>query len=291
MVLRAAVEQHRGRLSVSDERLIQRLLSDPASAAFLSAAELAKRAGVHEATAVRLAKKLGYRGYPQLRADLQGELQVALGRRAEPADRVRRRLAHADDGDVLATLVRDETVALRGLPQHVGQASLDQAASALVDAQRVFLFGQGHATSLVDLLERRLRRSGYATVVLRAQGRELAEQVLALGRNDVVLALAFHSRPAGLRALLRHARRVGATTIGVSDALGPLLRPAPDHLLAAPRGLEAEFQSLVVPMTICNALVLTIARLDGGRSMAALDRLGGLIDEFESDARTKGPSS
>ena len=58
-------------------------------------------------------------------------------------------------------------------------------------------------------------------------------------------------------------------------------RPAPDHLLWASRGADDEFQTLTVPMAICNALVLTIAKRNRTRSMQALDRLGGLIEAFE----------
>jgi DNA-binding MurR/RpiR family transcriptional regulator len=277
---RTALQQHEGRLSDADRRLVEELLSKPDEAPFLSADELSSRAAVHPATVVRLAQKLGFRGYPQLRAALQRELKERIG----PAERVRRRLEGAEGDGLLGRLVADEIAALAELPHQLGQEELDEAARILAGARRVFLFGQFHATVLVELLDRRLRRSGFDTVVLAGQGRELAERALSLRREDAVLAVAFRRRPPGLAALLAHADELRAESVVVSDTVGPLLRPRPTRLLTAARGgTDADFQSLTVPMAICNALVLTIAQRDAGRSIDALDRLGRLIERFSEE--------
>ena len=58
--------------------------------------------------------------------------------------------------------------------------------------------------------------------------------------------------------------------------------PQPDHLLAAPRSGDPDaFQTLTVPMTLCNAIVIAAGALDEGRSLETLDRLGALIERFE----------
>lgn len=280
MSLRSAIQEHDGRLSAADQRLIRELLTNPAEAAFLSAADLAGRGGVHQAAATRLAKKLGYRGYPHLRADLQAELLDTIG----PGERVRRRLAQASGDGLLASVVADEIAALSELTSQLSQAHLDTAARMVAAAERVFLYGHGHATALVDLLDRRLRRSGHLTVSLVGPPRDLAERSALLTSRDVMVAFAFHRRPPGLRTILEHAGATGAPSVLISDPSGPLLRPQPTILLAARRGPETEFQSLTVPMAICNALVLTLAQLDPG-SVAALDRLTSLIDKFEDEGK------
>ncbi len=278
MSLREVIEQYDGRLTAADQRLVHKLLSNPTEGAFLSATNLAKRVGVHAAAAVRLARKLGFSGYPELRSQLQSQLIADSG----PADRVRHRLAHIDDETIQDALVRSEITALRDLSQHVSQARIDEAAEALIRARKVFLFGHGHAVAIVELMQRRLRRSGLDVVVLVGPGRELAERALPLGSDDALLAFAFHSIPPGLVSLITHAKNAGAATLFISDLIGPMVRPKPDILLAAPRGgMAEEFQTSTVPTLICNALVLTIARLDKGRSLRALDQLNGLIEAFD----------
>ncbi len=278
MSLRSAVENFKGQLTLAEERLVRELLSNPVEGAFFSTAQLADRTGLHQATAVRLAQKLGYAGYPELRSALRAELI-----QSEPASRVRRRLEHIDDQTILGALAAGEIAALRKITQHVSQTKLNAAARIIIGARRVFLFAQGHATSLLELMDRRLRRSGFDTLVLNHHGRELAERVLTFRREDTLLAFALHGRPQGLKPLLERSRDLRASSILVSDIIGALVRPAPTIVLAAPRGIDEEFQTLTIPMCICNALVLTIARLDGGQSIETLNRLAGIIDTFDAE--------
>lgn len=275
----SAVQRHKGKLTPSDLRLIDELLNNPTEGAFLSASALASRANVHEAAATRLAQKLGYTGYPDLRAQLQEDL-LALG---EPAERVQRRLERIADGAILEKLVESDVAALNALPRHVKANDLERAAGCVRDAAHIYIYGRGHASSLVDLVDRRLRRFGYRTVVLHGDNRELAERALSIGERDCVLGFAFHRAAAPLGSLLNHAVEVGAKTILVSDLSGATLRPAPDILLAAPRGREEEFQTLSVPMAICNALVLTIAQGAKEPSLLSLSHLAELIDQFEQN--------
>ena len=283
MSFKKVVEQYSGRLTATDELLIKELLAHPVEASFFSTTELAGRLNVHEATAVRLAQKLGYRGYPELRADLQADLIDDTS----PAERIRRRMAHTAEASILETLVADEIAALQELTQVTSQAQLDLAAQKLCAARRIFLFGRGHATILVELMDRRLRRSGFDTIDLRWRGRDLAERLLTLGADDLVLAFAFRTRPRELRPLLLQAETVGAPTLLISDTLGSLIRPQPSLVLAARRGVEGEYQTLMVPMAICNALVLTITRFDAGRAMASLDRLAHLVNFIKDNEEEK----
>ncbi|WKL39146.1 hypothetical protein Q1M64_06285 (plasmid) [Sinorhizobium meliloti] len=64
--------------------------------------------------------------------------------------------------------------------------------------------------------------------------------------------------------------------------MGPSLSPKADHLLAAPRAGDADaFQTLTVPMAICNGLILSMAQSDEVRSLSNLEQLGELIGELE----------
>src|SRR3546814_14740836 len=98
------------------------------------------------------------------------------------------------------------------------------------------------------------------TVLLTGRGRDIAERAMSLAADDLVLALAFRKQPASYGALMTHAGQVGARTLLISDLAGPAMAPPAGHLLTAPRGRSgAAFQTPTVPMTIVNAVLLTIA--------------------------------
>ncbi|MEX2450250.1 MAG: MurR/RpiR family transcriptional regulator [Rhodospirillales bacterium] len=277
MNLRQIVEDFDGRLTKSDQRLVKALLANPAESAFLSSQELADKASVHPTTAVRLARKLGFDGYSELRLKLQSDL---IGM-SPAAERMQRRLEQLDHGS-LSAFVDSEIGALRNLPNQVAQADMEKAARILCDANRIFLFGLGHAEAMVLLMDMRLSRSGYCTRIMRQSPRRLAPELMNIGANDAVLLFMFSEIEQDVQFILQHVRDVGAKSIVISDLIGPLLRPNPDVLLGASRGEVGDARSIVVPMTICNTLILLVSETDGGTSIKHLAKVTELRRKLES---------
>ena len=262
-------------LTATDRRLVAVLQARPAEAAFWQAAELTDPLGLHQSAATRLAQRLGFDGYPRLRDALRQDYLTGAG----PSQRIRGRLErHA--GDVIGGFVDDEIAALAALPQHVTQDDIDDLAARVIAAGHVYLFGRGNATVLVELLERRLRRSGIRVIALDGPVRDVAEQLATLSEGDLILACAFRRAPRDLAPVLELSHETGAFTALITDTLLSL-SPQPDTLLAAPRGGGDEFLTLTVPMAIANALVLTIARQAPDRALRSLDRLESLLELFD----------
>lgn len=264
-------------LTPTDRRLIATLQSQPAEASFWLAADLTAPLGLHQSAATRLAQRLGFDGYPQLRDALREDYLAGDG----PSQRLRERLDRHPDDDVLGAFVEDEIAALGQLPRHIAQAELDALADRVLAAREVFVFGHGNATVLVDLLARRLERFGLRAVRLTGSRRDIAEHIARLDADDLLLAYAFRRLPALLGALLEVSDEVGAySTLLTDTVVWPA--PRPSTILAAPRGGADEFLSLTVPMAITNALVLTIARRAAPGAIRSLDRLGHLLDRFDA---------
>jgi len=82
--------------------------------------------------------------------------------------------------------------------------------------------------------------------------------------------------------LIDCANEAGAKTIVIADTVGPTLSPQPDILLSVPRSGDPDaFQTLTVPMTLCNAIIVAAGALDEGKALQALEQLGTLIERFE----------
>ena len=265
-------------LTPAEQLLIKQIVASPRDIALGTASSLAQRIGVHEATASRLAKKLGYPNYAGFRAAIQEEFIV----RTDPATRVRNTLQQASNAGLVNDLVSREMDALAGMQRYVDDSQIIAAARALLKARRIYVFARGNAEALAVLIDRRLRRMGRDTVMLHGEGRDLDEQVLGMTASDAIFGFAFRRQPTHYSALLNHARTIGAASVVISGSVGPSLVPAADHLLFAPRtGSQDAFQTLTVPMAICNALVLGMAREDPKASLHHLETLGQLIDAFD----------
>jgi DNA-binding MurR/RpiR family transcriptional regulator len=281
MTLQEIVENYDGSLTRTDRKVVDELLSNPREGAFLSLPELATRADVHPTSAVRLARKLGYSGYPELRSQLQNELLDV----PPPAERVRERLEHMSNGSILEALVQSEIAALEQLPGILDQASIDASVQAIMRARRIHVFGRNHALALMHLMTLRLQRSGYPARRFERFGPELADDLLDLGPKDLIMAFSYTQPPPDLEKVLAYAKKVGTKSIVICDYTGAALRPSPDILLAASRGGRGESQSLTVPMAVCNTLILEISRRDRGKSLKYLEKLDSLKHTFSGDDR------
>jgi DNA-binding MurR/RpiR family transcriptional regulator len=265
-------------LTPAERQLVKEVIAKPRDIALGTASELAQRTGVHEATASRLARKLGFDSYAEFRDAIRDEFII----RTDPATRVRKTLASADRKGLLSNLVDQEVEALTRLPDYVTEDQLAAIAAQLINRRKIFVFATGNAETLAVLLNRRLRRMALDAVLLTGDGRDVAEQILPMDRQDGLILLAFRRQPRLYAPLVERAQKVKALTVAIADSIGPSLSPSADHLLSAPRaGTGDAFQTLTVPMAICNGLVLATARSNGRKSLRYLEGLGELLADFE----------
>lgn len=156
------ITQNAARLTGSDTRLLDVLVKDPLRAALENGKEVSNRAGVHPAAAVRLAKRLGFEGYPKFRAYLQASLVEDGNDFENPAARMAARLVCAEEGRVLASVLDSEIAALEALRNAVSDGDIRNFSETLRGARKAFIFGRGgHAASLSARIALRLQRSGY----------------------------------------------------------------------------------------------------------------------------------
>ncbi len=265
-------------LTPSERQLVETVIESPTAAALGTAGDLARAVGVHEATASRLARKLGFDSYAAFRDALRDEFIATR----ETATRFEKTIAETASDTILGKLAHDEAQALGRIEEYVKPDQITEVAGMLMKASRIFIYGYGNAEVLALMMVKRFRRFGKEVQQLDTNPRGLAEQMLGLEAENVVLSFAFRRPPRGYAALIETAKEAGAKTIVISGKLGALLAPRPDHLLAAPRSGDPDaFQTLTVPMTVCNAIVIAAGLTAKQESLKKLDRLGQLIERFE----------
>ena len=268
---RQRLEDHLPSLTKSQQRIASYLLVSYDEATFLSAADLAERLNVSEATVVRFAKAIGYDGFPQMRRHLQ-ELFRA---RFTPAARLQRKLSElaGSQGHVLTKVLAMELQYLAEASESIDLADFDRAVDILLSGERIFVFASGPSGILADLATWRFRRLGIPTIAMTESGRHLLENLQLLQPGDAMLVAGFQHLTPEMVAVLDHARATDCRSILLTDTLGPAFRDKADVILAARRGPVSTFHSLTVPMSVLNALILAVAMTRPEESLAALNRL------------------
>jgi DNA-binding MurR/RpiR family transcriptional regulator len=257
-------------LTKSEKRIANYLRKNQEESAFLSAGEIADRLGLSEATLVRFARTLGFNSYPAMRTVLQENFR----RRVTHSARLRGRLEDLrQGGDIFERLVVSEMDYLTLALETVDRQALEKTVELMRSCDRIFVFGAGPSVSLVELMEIRLGRFGRQVIPLTTAGREILEPLLLMKDRDLLFMISFFDISPTQQLVLEYANEVNCPVVILTDTLGTIIGEKANVVLEARRGPMAEFHSLVVPMTIINTLLLTIANEDRDQVMENLDKL------------------
>lgn len=267
-------------LTKSEKRIANFLRKNQEEAAFLSAAEIAKRLNLSEATLVRFARTLGFSSYPAMRSVLQDNFR----RRVTHSSRIRGRLDDLREaGDIFERLAVTEIDYLSQALESIDRTAMKKAVDLFKKHKRIYVFGLGPSISLVDLMEIRLRRFGKDVVPLINSGREVIEPLLNLHSDDLLFVICFFDQNPTLNLVLEYGLEVGCPIIMLTDTLDTILNGKAEVTLAARRGPVGAFHSLVVPMTVINAILLSVAGTDQEHVMTTLDKLDALRNRLENN--------
>lgn len=271
------IGEHFKQLTKSEKRIANHLRKHQEECAFLSAGELAAQLELSEATMVRFARSLGFDSYPEMRKLMQANYR----QRVTHSARLRGRLGDLrETGDVFEKLVVSDIDYMTQALETVNRDELKRAVDLLRTHKRIFVFGVGPSVTLVDLMELRLCRFGWQVIPLRTGGREILDQLLLMTDQDLMFAICFFDVSPTLHLVLDYAKESHCPVIMLTDTLGPIIGNKADVVLEAKRGPMSEFHSLVVPMTIINSLLLSVAS-EEKNVMENLDKLDQLRERFK----------
>ena len=274
------INSFEGKLTDADQELINIILGEPSEAVYLSSAELASKAAVHASTVVRLARKLGFDGFPEMRQKLRQDVEF----KKNSSDKIRQRIDLIEKGSNLSDLIESEIAAIAAISNTVSQNQIDEVVNKIYKAKSIFIVGRGSAAPLMTHFERRLRRSGIqCRAALNLQRRDLAEQLIGIQKGDAIVVFGFqsiNSLPSGYSSLIESAKSIGAHSIAIGDSTILTARPKPDIVLSVSRPKEGVMQLRSGPMLICEALAMTLLHKKSKKAVRGVESLEHLRANF-----------
>ena len=274
------INSFEGKLTDADQELIHIILGEPSEAVYLSSAELASKAAVHASTVVRLARKLVFDGFPEMRQKLRQDVEF----KKNSSDKIRQRIDLIEKGSNLSDLIESEIAAIAAISNTVSQNQIDEVVNKIYKAKSIFIVGRGSAAPLMTHFERRLRRSGIqCRAALNLQRRDLAEQLIGIQKGDAIVVFGFqsiNSLPSGYSSLIESAKSIGAHSIAIGDSTILTARPKPDIVLSVSRPKEGVMQLRSGPMLICEALAMTLLHKKSKKAVRGVESLEHLRANF-----------
>lgn len=252
-------------------------------AAYMTALKLGTTVNVSESTVVRFANKLGYEGYPQLQRSLQSHIKNRLTS-LQRMDVTRNRIG--DLGTVEGVLTQDIDKIRRTIDA-VSPEAFDSAVEAVCSARNIYIQGAMSSGILANFMHYYLRLIFDNVSHIGAVGtNELYQQMVHIGREDVLIAMSFPRYASSTIEACRFAKERGARIIAITDSENSPLVQYSDHPLYAYSDMVSFVDSLVAPMSLLNALIVAISdhnRVDVENTFNMLEQLWERTEVYKKD--------
>lgn len=198
-------------LKPAERKAVDLILSIPEEIQGMTIVEFGEHAGCSIATVVRVSRRLGYEGFPELKRDFVHFDAAANSQTAYPDIRL------GDDPMVVAKKVFDMTVAaVTDTYQVMDIKQYQKALEVLLNADRMLFCGLGDAAPVASTACHRFDRIGQQCSAPTDPDQQLVHAT-HLTTGDVCVAISYSGRSTTILEVMAAARASGATIIAICN--------------------------------------------------------------------------
>jgi len=277
--LRRRIREHWNEFTPAS-RAVCRSLSEmsPERLLYLSATELGQVSKTSNATVIRTLQSLGYAGLAELK-----DLVAAPSRSTGRQERLRSRMA-ATGGDpeqVWERVLTESIQRIELLNEHLSTEAFGEAVRLVLDAREVATYGFGANYVVAEHLTLKLNRLGLRSRCMTTAGFRLADDLLAVGADDVVVVIAPGRMATDAEVVIDRARAVGAGIVLLSEqTVAERLADDVTVALHVPKTVTGITAELLTTIVTTDALAQAVAAADTERTLESAHTLESLRQQL-----------
>ncbi len=245
-------------LSPQQGVIAQFVLERPDEIALGTVATVAEAAGVQPSALVRFANVMNFSGFSELQRVCRGRLLERAGTYRERISAMNPAAAGAAaETSTLPPLIELGIADLHQLEASGIEAALREAGRVISAARRVHVLAQRRAFPVAAYLAYALGQLELRVQLHAGLGGMLGESLRQIEPEDMLLVTSFKNYSPEVVEAARTAKARGLQVVAITDhALSPL-KPSATVCLQIGAGMPAPVRSLVAPMCVAQALVVS----------------------------------
>lgn len=264
--------------SKGQKRIAAFILSSYDKAAFMTANKLGKKVDVSESTVVRFAAELGFDGYPSM----QRALQELVRNRLTSVQRLGATNDRLGNQDVVSMVLHSDQESIRMTGEALDRQVLHQAVQAILHARDIYIVGVRSSAAIALYMSHYFRNIfDHVKLVSSSATSEMIEQMLHIGKEDVVIGISLPRYSSRTVKLLQFAKDSGASVTVITDSTDAPTAKYADYTLVAKSDMVSVVDSLVAPMSLVNALIVAISREKEQEMSQIFENLEKIWEEYE----------
>lgn len=264
--------------SKSQKLIADYIVNNYEKVAFMTAAKLAEVVKVSESTVVRFAAELGLSGYPELLRQLKEMVPTKL----TSVQRIEIASSNLKEQDILKNVIHSDIYKLKQTLNTVDRNAFNQAVCSIQKAKKIYILGVRSAASLASFLGFYFNLMFENVKLIHTNSvSEMFEQLLGIGEADVAIGISFPRYSRRTLKAMEFAHKSGAKVIAITDSnMSPLNKTA-DYSLIARSDMASFVDSLVAPLSLINALIVSLAMNKKDEMAQTFEKLERIWEEYQ----------
>ena len=274
----SSIDLSEKKLSKGHKKLVKYISENYDKAAFMTASKLGETVGVSESTVVRFATEMGFKGYPEL----QKELQQMIKSKLTAVQRMEVSSNLIGEDNAIKKVLNGDVELIRDTLESVSEVEFKKAVEIINKAKRIYILGVRSSAALASFLYFYLNPV-FENVVLvdTSSGSEMFEQMFRISEEDVCVAISFPRYSKQTINALRFINDRGTKIIAITDSnVSPIAEYA-DTLLVAKSDMVSVVDSLVAPLSLINALIVSLTFSRREEVYNNFNKLESIWDEYQ----------
>lgn len=271
------IEKTVPQMSKGHKAIANFILESYDKAAFMTAAKLGEEVGVSESTVVRFTTELGFEGYPEFQRALQEDLKSKL----TSVQRLGLTEKYESDSEAFKAVVAQDIANLRDSLNSIDDVEFESAVNSILKAKKIYIMGIRASAPLSEFMHFYMTLLFDDVVLVRSTcTNELFEQIMPIGEGDVMIGISFPRYSARTINSMGYAKKKGATIIAITDKDDTAMTEYADIKLFAKSSMASFVDSLTAPLSLINALLVTLGMHRKEHIKSSLESLETLWSQY-----------
>lgn len=240
-------------LSKGQRRIAEYIADHYEKAVSMTAVTLGRQCGVSESTVVRFASAMGYEGYPEL----QDKLKSLVRQRLTSEQRFAL-ISDAQQGDVPLNVLKNDMRNIRKTVDELSMEDFGRAVERMLAARRLYVMGLRSSAPLAQFMYHYLHQIFDEVILVQNTTGDVFEEIARIGAGDVLVGISYPRYSSRTLECMRFAQANGAQVVGMTDGDMSPLKAASDVCLCASTDMTGFADSLAAPLSLINALIVSL---------------------------------
>ncbi len=279
MLVRDLIEANRANFTPAERRVVPLLKDESLALELQSVTKIAEAAEVSTPTVIRLARKLGFQGFPDLQHALRAELAERIKR---PLAKLEAKVAPDVDDHIVSKFATNVVDNVNQTLHNLDYERFDEAADLLSKpAQRVLLIGGRITRPIASYLANHLHIIRPNVSLLGPAQSDWPQAVLDMNNETVMIVFDIRRYEKKIERLAQFAEERGATIVLFTDQWGSPIENKARICFRANIAAPSSWDSSAAIVVLVEALIAEVQRKSSKETATRIDDMERMLNDTE----------